>query len=200
MPRKNRAYKKGAPHRDYRKFIIVAEGIREDDYFGYFNRLTPRVEVKIVEREGGKSAAKFLLDRIGDYDAKFGIEQEDFVWFVLDVDKWAKREIDNIYEHCTTDPNWNISISNPCFEIWLHYHLLKEIPTTFTTAAQFKANLHKLIPGGYNRDVFAKLIKIAATNAQHSDKHKEHYFPEKNVTKVYHLANQLLKFLGNNWE
>ncbi|SHN36604.1 hypothetical protein SAMN05216311_110120 [Chitinophaga sp. CF418] len=55
MPRKNREYKKGAPHRDYRKFIIVAEGMREDDYFSYFNQLTPRVEVKIVAREGGKS-------------------------------------------------------------------------------------------------------------------------------------------------
>jgi len=53
MPRKNREYKKGAPHRDYRKFIIVAEGMREDDYFNYFNKLTPRVEVKIVAREGG---------------------------------------------------------------------------------------------------------------------------------------------------
>jgi hypothetical protein len=174
--------------------------MREDEYFSYFNRLTPRVEVKIVAREGGKSAAKFLLERVGNYDAKFGIEPEDFVWFVLDVDKWPKLEINNIYQHCTTTPNWNVSISNPCFEIWLHYHLLKTIPAGLSTAAQLKTNLHKLAPGGYNKEAFARLIKVATTNAQHSDKHKDHYFPEKNVTKVYNLANQLLQFLGNNWQ
>ncbi|WP_179091133.1 hypothetical protein, partial [[Flexibacter] sp. ATCC 35208] len=78
-------YKKGNPHRDCRKFIIVAEGVREDDYSSYFNRLTPRVEIKI-------------------------------------------------------------------------------------------------------------------NNAKRCDKHKEHYFPELNVTKVYILGNQLLEFLGNNWQ
>lgn len=200
MPRKNREYKKGKPHRDYRKFIIVAEGMREDDYFSYFNKLTPRVEVKIVAREGGKSAAKYLLERVGSYDVKFGIEPEDFVWFVLDVDRWPKLEVNNLYQYCTTAPNWNISISNPCFEVWLHYHLVKAIPPDLATAAQLKTNLHKLIPGGYNKDTFARLIKTACTNALHSDKHQDHYFPEKNVTKVYNLANQLLQFLGNNWQ
>lgn len=29
----NRNYKKGAPHRDSRLFIIIAEGEREDAYF-----------------------------------------------------------------------------------------------------------------------------------------------------------------------
>lgn len=200
MPRKNRGYKKGAPHRDCRKFIIVAEGVREDDYFSYFNRLTPRVEIKIVAREEGKSAAKFLLERVRTHDAKFGIEPEDFVWFVLDVDKWPRQEIEGIFQHCTTDPNWNISISNPCFETWLHYHLLKEIPLEICTAAKLKTNLNKLVPGGYNKTLFAKLIKDAIANAKYCDKHKDHYFPELNVTKVYILGNQLLEFLGNNWQ
>jgi hypothetical protein len=200
MPRKNRSYKKGGAHRDCRKFIIVAEGVREDEYFSYFNRLTPRVEIKIVAREGGKSAAKFLMDRVRSYDAKFGIEPEDFVWFVLDVDKWPREEIENVFQNCTTDPNWNISISNPCFETWLHYHLLKEIPAEITTAAKLKNNLNKLLPGGYNKIYFAQLIKDAIANARDFDRHKDHYFPAANVTKVYILADQLLEFLGNNWQ
>ncbi|QHS59778.1 RloB family protein [Chitinophaga agri] len=200
MPRKNREYKKGAPHRDCRKFIIVAEGEREDEYFRYFNNLNRRVKVEIVERDGGKSAAKYLQERIATYHTKFGIEPEDLVWFVLDVDKWPRRDINELHQHCTTDANWDIAISNPCFEVWLHYHLLKAIPVNVKTPGQLKTNLNKLLPGGYNKETFAKQIKVAATNAGKADEHKDHYFPEKNNTKVYVLANQLLQFLGNNWQ
>ncbi|WP_440135514.1 RloB family protein [Chitinophaga sancti] len=199
MPRQNRAYKKGASHRDCRKFIIVAEGVREDEYFRYFNKLTPRVEVNIVLREEGKSAAKHLLDRVRKHDSKYGIEPSDFVWFVLDVDKWPRKEIDSIFQNCTTAHNWNISISNPCFEIWLHYHLLKEIPEGLETAARLKANLNNLVPGGYKKTEFTKMIKVAIENSRECDKHKSHYFPESKTTKVYLLADQLLAFLGNNW-
>ncbi|SFO48831.1 RloB-like protein [Chitinophaga sp. YR627] len=196
MPRKNREYKKGAPHRDSRKFIIVAEGVREDEYFRYFNKLTPRVKVEIVEREGGKSAAKFLLERVGHHDAKFGIEPEDLVWFVLDVDKWPKKEINDLYQHCTTDANWGISISNPCFEVWLHYHLLKSIPASIVTAAQLKANLPKLIPGGYNKETFAQEIKVAAVNAENADMHKGHYFPEKKCYQDLFVSQSVTAISG----
>ena len=37
MPKKNRSYKKGLPHRDARLFVIVAEGEREDAYFRWFH-------------------------------------------------------------------------------------------------------------------------------------------------------------------
>lgn len=198
MPRQNRGYKKGAAHRDCRKFIIVAEGVREDEYFRYFNKLTPRVEVNIVNREKGQSAAKHLLERVRRHDSKYGIEPEDFVWFVLDVDRWPRKEIENIFQNCTTDPNWNISISNPCFETWLHYHFLTEIPAGLETAAKLKTNLNNLVPGGYKKTTFTRLIRVAIKNSKNCDKHREHYFPEKNVTKVYLLADQLLEFLGNN--
>jgi len=117
MSRKNREYKKGKPHKDYRKFIIVAVGEREDEYFSYFKRITPRVDVEIVQRDGGKSAAKYLIGRLGDYDYRYGIEPEDQVWFVLDVDRWPRREIHDLYQNCEAEPNWNVAISNICFEV-----------------------------------------------------------------------------------
>ncbi|UKJ09401.1 hypothetical protein [Solitalea lacus] len=61
---KNREYKKGKHHRDFRKFVIVAEGQREDEYFNFFGELNRRVVVEIVPREEGKSAAKHLLERL----------------------------------------------------------------------------------------------------------------------------------------
>jgi hypothetical protein len=82
MPRtRNREYKKGKPHRDFRKFIIVAEGQREDDYFSFFGNINERVVVEIVPRDGGKSAAKYLLDRLTRYADRYGVEPEDLVCF-----------------------------------------------------------------------------------------------------------------------
>lgn len=200
MSRKNREYKKGKPYKDYRKFIIVAEGEREDDYFSYFKKITLRVDVEIVQRQGGRSAAKYLIDRITEYDYRYGIEPEDQVWFVLDVDRWPRKEIHDLYQNCEVEPNWHIAISNICFEVWLHFHFIKQIPAQINTGRRLKANLVNIVPGGYNRNAFAKLIEIAAVNARNADEHKEHYFPTPNVTKVYRLAEMLLSFLGNNWK
>ena len=195
----NRNYKKGQPHRDFRKFIIVAEGEREDDYFSYFQGLNKRVSVQIVERIAGQSAVKFMIDRLDIYNYKNGIEVEDFVWFVIDVDRWRRSDIDDLNQFCDHEDNWNLSISNICFEVWLYYHITDEIPFHLDTARKLKKTLNDLIPGGYNRDYFARLIRTAAENSRNADPHPEHFFPIRHVTKVYTLADRLLEFLGNNW-
>ena len=196
---KNRSYKKGAPHRDFRKFIIVAEGEREDGYFDYFEGKSKRVTVEIVEREGGKSAAKYLIQRLEDYNSQFGIEPEDFVWFVLDVDRWPRDTIDDVIVFCAKIENYNVSISNPCFEVWLHYHTLKAIPKELDSAAKLKANLPLIVKGGYNTEKFISLIESAIFNAYKADKDRKHDFPDVNISKVYSLASKLLAFLGKNW-
>lgn len=55
-----------------------------------------RVSVQIVDREEGNSAVKHLQERLDTYDQKYGIETEDLVWFVLDVDRWQRQQIDEI--------------------------------------------------------------------------------------------------------
>lgn len=200
MPKnRNREYKKGKPHRDFRKFIIVAEGEREDHYFSFFQRLSLRIDIHIVGREGGKSAAKFFIERINRYDYQNGIEKEDFVWFVLDVDRWPKSEIHSLYHACEEISNYHMGMSNPCFETWLCYHFLKEIPDDLDSAQKLKAHLPNLSKGGYNRDVYAALIATASRFASEADQEKDNYFPRPRQTKLYKLATQLLYFLGNNW-
>lgn len=196
----NRNYKKGAPFRDFRKFIIVAEGEREDEYFGYFNDINRRVSVQIVDREEGNSAVKHLLDRLDAYDQKYGIETEDLVWFVLDVDRWPRQQIDELNQYCNEENNRYLAISNQCFEVWLLFHLDSEIDTANNTARKLKRALNERTPGGYNRDRFVTLINDAVNNSSQVDRHREHYFPEPGTTKVYLLARQLLDFLGNNWQ
>lgn len=201
MPRnQNREYKKGKPHKDVRKFVIVAEGQREDEYFNYFGNLNQRVVVEIVPRDVGKSAAKFLLERLAKYDGEYGIEPDDLVWFVLDVDRWPRKEIDDLQQHSEHEANWSLAISNPSFEVWLHYHILKTIPGELDSARKLKGNLANLVVGGYNRNHFASLIETATANASDVDLHKDHFYPDKFVSKIYRLAETLLGFLGNNWK
>ena len=201
MPRKqNRAYKKGRYHRDHRKFIIVAEGEREDGYFSYFNEINARIVISLAKRDGGKSACKHFLERVYKYDDVYGIEPEDSLWFVLDVDNWKRSDIDQIAEWCKDTSNWNIAISNPCFEVWLIFHFGDPSKLAAQTAQTLKNKLNTLIPGGYRRETFAKQIKTATTNARTADKNPSHYYPDVLTSKVYNLSTEMLKFIGNTLE
>ncbi|WP_432327509.1 RloB family protein [Mucilaginibacter sp. P25] len=201
MSRKiNRGYKKGLPFRDYRKFIIICEGEREDDYFKEFNNINRRIQIHVVERDKGKSAVKYLLNRAANYDEQYGIELEDFLWFVLDVDRWPKEQINELFQNCEQKQNWFIAISNPCFEVWLHYHILKLIPAELDSPAKLKNNLSKIIQGGYNVKKVYALIENAILNSKAVDRNEDYYFPEIFVTKIYKLGEMMVAFLGNNWK
>jgi len=197
--KKNRAYKKGEPFRDYRKFVIIAEGEREDAYFLQYNYVSSRIEVIIVDRDGGKSAVKYFLERADTYSKKHGLLKDDFLWFVLDVDRWPRAEIDNLVIACDQNTNWKIAISNPCFEVWLYYHFKDKIPIELSTCKKLKTAVSKLNLEGYNPKTFANEIVMATKNAKANDKHREKYFPDVNNSKLYHLAEEMLKVLGNSW-
>lgn len=201
MPKRlNREYKKGKPFRDSKKFVIVAEGEREDDYFRYFNNINMRIQIEVAPRDGGKSAAKFLIERATDYIDKNGLEPNDLLWFVLDVDRWPRKEIDNLKLNCDKNPNWNVAISNPCFEIWLYFHYGDPTKLKIKTAKAFKTKLGSLISGGYKINVFAQEIEQAAINARKADVNPDHFFPNVLTSKVYTLAEEMIQFLGRNWK
>lgn len=200
MPRKNRAYKKGEPHRDARLFVIVAEGEREDAYFRFFQELSPRIRIKIVPREAGKSAPNFFLERIDEYRAseEWLPESDDRLWFVLDVDRWERSAIDTLHEACETEPNWHMGISNPCFEVWLHFHL-GPVSGQAQNCQELKAAIPSIISGGYNISTFCPRIDKAANYARNADSDPSHFFPGSMQSKLYRLADELLALLGNNW-
>jgi RloB-like protein len=198
MPDRN--YKKGSPHRDSRLFVIVAEGEREDEYFRYFHEQNQRVQIKIVPREGQSSAPKLFLNRLNKYqeDGLWSPQDNDVLWFVLDVDRWEREHIQELIDACERDKQWYIAISNPCFEVWLLYHIEDNLETI---GDNLKHELHlrtqatgKGIP--FN---FCPKIAIGAANAKKNDSSPSQTFPNHKQTKVYQLAEQLLEKLGKNW-
>lgn len=199
MPKKNREYKKGKPFRDFRKFVIVAEGEREDEYFRFFEGINRRIQIAIAPREQGKSSPNFFIERLTKYDNQEGLTPEDLIWFVLDVDKWERGEIDSLYQYCQQNVNCSIAISNPCFEIWLYFHFGDPTILKEETAQEFKNKLHTLVHGGYKRDVYALEIEKATKRSKVADKSPNNYFPEIRTTKIYKLTENMLSFLGRNW-
>lgn len=92
----NRSYKKGAPFRDARLFVIACEGAaREKAYFEQLRPMTRRLRFQVISPQNkgndnvGNSSPKWILDRVVKFVEKEGvnIEKGDRLWFVLDVDR-----------------------------------------------------------------------------------------------------------------
>lgn len=127
MSRKNRGYKRGEPHRDARLFVIVCEGNkREKEYFTKLAEGHRRVKVRLLpptDDDSGKSAPKYVIERATAYVEEYGLHEEDQLWLVMDIDGWDENLLRSIGKECEEKSGWNIALSNPCFEVWLHLHL-----------------------------------------------------------------------------
>ena len=196
MPRKNRPYKKGEPFRDASLFVIVAEGEREDKYFRYFEDKSQRIKIEIVRREPGKSAPKHFLERIETFinENNWDPADKDELWIVLDVDKWPKKIIHELVQYCTDTPNWFIAISNPCFEVWLHYHHNASLEDKGQRCQDLKKGLEKHLAGNFPKNT-CELISTACKNAKKADKTPKSDHPNPNETKVYKLGEKIVKSL-----
>ena len=201
MPKKKRGYKKGEQHKDARLFVIVAEGERKDAYFQWFHEKNLRISIQVIPREENKSAPSHFLERLDKYIQETGWREKDgdLVWFVLDVDRWERKEIEDLRIHCEQNKSWHIAVSNPCFEVWIIFHLLEILEDNGEEPKDLKTMIPNIIRGGFNTDNICPLIETATQNARKADGNSMHHFPDRMKTKVYQLAEQMLELLGKNW-
>lgn len=187
--------------RDYSLFAIACEGTeREPEYFKPFNSID-RIKVDIIENEIGHrdSAPKKVLERVKLYIDEVGLSEKDndTLWCIIDVDRWPRDQIEELANYCADFQNWNILISNPCFEIWLLYHKLESLDTIDCSKSQkVKDSLHKLEKGGYYFLNYLPLLQEAICNAKKNDSNVQYYYPLPKETKVYLLGEALMKKIG----
>lgn len=203
MPKKNRGYKRGEPYRDSRLFVIACEGEkREKDYFYEIHRRSQKIRIKLLEpkeHEQWKSAPKWLLDKAVSFVEEFELGEDDFLWFVMDIDRWERQQISLIEATCREKSNWHLSLSNPCFEVWLFMHIMNIEESTSNNCKQLKGELHQITDGkGYHPKEFVDLINDAVERAKNSDSKKGYYLPNKMQTKVYQLIEQIIEFTGSD--
>lgn len=205
-----REYRKKDPCRDARKVYIVCEGEHtEISYFSFFqNRSTNLQVIPIPPTEHHSDPTKLMewaktdlcktTNKVLDIDQS----QHDSVWFVFDTDDWAENgKIKPLREFCA-EKNvgceyevWNALQSNPCFEIWLYYHIYKERPQTEEVKKyeSFKQFVNKSITGGFNCDKHPVFLEEAICNAKASYQNLGQDVGEFS-TEVYKLGQLILAF------
>lgn len=209
MSRKKRGYSRDLPTellRDYRLFAIACEGgKREPEYFKVFKHLSNRIKIDIIDEKvseekqlhsvGTKSSPKWVLERAITYLEEEKFDKEDYLWFVIDIDRWEMEDLREIFKFCKERERWNLVLSNPCFESWLYLHKKGNVEQLVNkTCRDLKAEIDALEKGGYNPLTFIPYVKDAACNAKKLDTNTEYFIPDEYTSKVYLLIEALLDF------
>jgi hypothetical protein len=137
------------------------------------------------------------MDRAIRYIEKEGLNYEDELWFVMDVDNWGVDQLREIATYCKQYPNWHIALSNPCFEIWLYFHKKADISKSKSiTSKDFKFEISTLDNGGYHPLKYLPSLPDAVENARIADSDKKHFLPKPKETKLYQLGDAVLAIVG----
>ena len=197
MTLKNRLYKKRPPFRDAKLFVIICEGERrEPDYFEFFDQITSKIKILPIPSSEGKSSPKHLHENAKNAVNKFDINDDDELWFVLDIDSWEINQIHDLKKECDDIKYWNIALSNPCFEVWLYYHFEKIVPELVDSSKckEWKELIQKTNLKGFDPDIHPKFIGLAIKNSKINYKEKG-YLPEIGSTQVFNLAEKIFPLI-----
>lgn len=202
MPRKNRGYKKGEAYRDARMIVIACEGMREKVYFKTLIGTSQRLNVEILAPEGGQegfSHPSQVKARAETFVEQYGLKgKDDSVWLVMDVDRWEKHLLHEIIQTCQNREKWHITISNPCFEVWLYFHIDEINNLETAICKEIKNLLHQKTAGGYKVDIFSKNAVNAAKKAHRADSDEFNDFPALKSTKIYRLIEYIEPFISES--
>jgi hypothetical protein len=107
--------------RDAKLFVIATEGAEtEKQYFTIFQSTRIKIEV-LHTGEDNKSAPNHVLDRLDSFYKKYDLSDEDSLWLMFDVDRWKIKTLSDVCRQAR-QKNYDLAISNPCFECWLYLH------------------------------------------------------------------------------
>lgn len=194
MPLLNkRKYEKKEPFRDATLYIIICEGEkREPEYFRFFDGLTSQLKLVIVPSSGGRSAPNHLITEARNKKNNIVNDEGDYeLWFILDLDKW-QNQLHRIHQECRDTPEWNLSISNPCFEVWLYYHFSKRMPRNgdLSRCSIWRQLIPSLVNGGFNSNHHPTLIFDAIGNSRQNYS-ENGYIPNTGSTQIFILAEKI---------
>ena len=221
MITRRKDYYKQPPSRDARKLYLICEGEgTEPNYFTFFKGLSSNLEIIPIPPESGTDPMKLLeLAKIKllNEDSRYIMDYlaNDSVWFVIDTDSWEKEgKITPLRDFCAENnagfqekyteikpySAWNVVQSNPCFEIWLYYHLFKDKPKPEEVESypSFKAYVGNAISGGFDFQKDQVRVKTAVENAKSNFNYSADGKLALFSTEVYKLAEEILLFVNQH--
>ncbi len=186
--------------RSAKLFIIATEGkTTEKKYFENFGSHKIKVEI-LATGDDNKSAPEYVLERLDIFKDRYDLGEEDSLWLVLDVDRWVQQsKLSNVCREAK-QKNYQMAISNPCFEVWLCLHFENLRPQD-RTCKDFERRLREIL-GGYRKNnldfsVYQPTIQDAIERSRNLDQSLGNYWPSSLGTHVYRLVEDLLQSLKN---
>lgn len=146
-------------------------------------------------------AKKCILKKDTHHKPKYSFQKNDEVWIVIDLDpdKFNSREnqIKEVREYCNAQTGWNVALSNPCFEVWLFYHLHKEIKKGIEYLSQcsaWKKETNSSIKGGFDSRKHPIFLEQAISNSKENHSTEEG-LPNNGATEVHYLGESIFHVL-----
>lgn len=220
MITRRKDYTKRAPSKDASKIYIISEGTdSEIKYLNFFVGLSSNLELIVIPSENGTDPLKLrelAKEKFFGIDRKYTLDysQNDQIWFVIDTDTWERegkivplREfcadknsgISKEYDEVKSYEAWNVAQSNPCFEVWLYYHLYDNIPdaNSAPNGSNIKRYVNNLIGGGFDYECDPARIQSAIRRARRTFRTDANGKLGWFSTELFLLAEQIEKFTGN---
>lgn len=181
-------------HRTPRKlFTLAVEGkVTEPEYF---KMLGEECNVRVYCLKNYHACAPLeLLERIKTHLATEGLLPGDEAWVVLDKDQWAEPHLGAIREWVSQSERFGLSISNPCFELWLLWHF--EEPGKAHTSRVCRHRLKHYLPY-FGKSLPRNILQLgqvhqAIARAKSRDQPPCQKTPRTGVTTVYRLVERIL--------
>jgi hypothetical protein len=198
--------------RDASLIIIATEGEKTEKIYldalheAYRNL---KVHVVVLERKKTASSPQHVLENMNEFRKQYSLEADDQLWLVVDVDAWTEQMLGEVATECRQKA-YKLAVSNPCFELWLLLH--RKSLDEYTPEAIEELAQNKKVTKGRNRleaellnlcgrydkadyDVsdYIPFVEQALERAKAIDTNPEHRWPQKIGTRVYLLAESIIK-------
>lgn len=185
--------------RDAKLCVIATEGTdTEKQYFeGRFGSAKLKIEV-LDTGTTGLSAPQQVLERLTTFEQKYDLGDEDERWLMIDVDYHRAEFLSAVCQEAM-QKNFQLAVSNPCFELWLWLHVA-DANLDHTKCKDLKQHLKDEL-GGYNwanldlSHYTQERIEQAVQRARALHIMQDERWPPFPGTHVYKVVERLMPYL-----
>ena len=121
-------------------------------------------------------------------------------WTLMSPGYWPKSQLSTVAT-TSVQKKFHLAVSNPCFELWLLLHHEDVAQGQDLKCGEVGKRLKKLVPGFSKTKLgtsdFYGRVPEAISRARSLDTNTTARWPQKVGTRVYLLAEEILKMIGD---